>query len=94
MKLCGLSTACHRIGPGSNTAQSNMGYVGTECCGLDPHRVLVILVVDAYQHSSLEGLLYSNLPMEFRHSSPEALHTPSGVRDLCERRTELSAKEI
>jgi len=26
--------------------------------------------------------LYS-YPNEFLHSSPEALHTPSGVRDLC-----------
>jgi hypothetical protein len=29
----------------------------------------------AYQHCSHEDLLYSNPPMEFRHSSPEALHT-------------------
>jgi hypothetical protein len=29
-----------------------------------------------------EGVLYS-YPNEFLHSSPEALHTPSGVRDLC-----------
>jgi hypothetical protein len=28
------------------------------------------------------GILYS-YPNEFLHSSPEALHTPSGVRDLC-----------
>jgi hypothetical protein len=34
------------------------------------------------QHLCLEGVLYS-YPNEFLHSSPEALHTPSGVRDLC-----------
>jgi hypothetical protein len=28
------------------------------------------------------GILYS-YPNEFLHSSSEALHTPSGVRDLC-----------
>jgi hypothetical protein len=28
------------------------------------------------------GILYS-YPNEFLHTSPEALHTPSGVRDLC-----------
>jgi len=28
------------------------------------------------------GILYS-YPNEFLHSSPEALHTPSGVRDIC-----------
>jgi hypothetical protein len=37
--------------------------------------VVVVLVVGAYQHCSHEGLLYSNPPMEFCHSSPEALHT-------------------
>jgi hypothetical protein len=37
--------------------------------------LFVVLVVGAYQHCSHEGLLYSNPPMEFRHSSPEALHT-------------------
>jgi hypothetical protein len=36
----------------------------------------------AYQHCSHEGLLYSNPPMEFRHSSPEALHTKRRERPL------------
>jgi hypothetical protein len=29
----------------------------------------------AYQHCSHEDILYSNPPIEFRHSPPEALHT-------------------
>jgi hypothetical protein len=36
----------------------------------------------AYQHWSHEGLLYSNPPVEFRHSSPEALHTKRRERLL------------
>jgi hypothetical protein len=44
--------------------------------------VVVVLVVGAYQHYSHKGLLYSNLPMEFRHSSPEALHTKRRERPL------------
>jgi hypothetical protein len=36
----------------------------------------------AYQHCSHEGLLYSNPPVEFRHSSPEALHTKRRQRPL------------
>jgi hypothetical protein len=36
----------------------------------------------AYQHCSHEGLLYSNPPFEFRHSSPEALHTKWRERPL------------
>jgi hypothetical protein len=35
-----------------------------------------------YQHCSHEGLLYSNPSMEFRHSSPEALHTKQRERPL------------
>jgi hypothetical protein len=46
------------------------------------HNVVVILVVGAYQHCSHEGLLYSNPPMEFRCSSPEALHTKRRERRL------------
>jgi hypothetical protein len=34
------------------------------------------------QDFRLEGVLYS-YPHAFLHSSPEALHTPSGMRDLC-----------
>jgi hypothetical protein len=45
--------------------------------------VVVVLVVGAYQHCSHEGLLYFNHPMEFRHSSLEALHTKRRERDLC-----------
>jgi hypothetical protein len=44
--------------------------------------VVVVLVVGAYQHCSHEGLLYSYPPMEFRHSSPEALHTKRCERPL------------
>jgi hypothetical protein len=44
--------------------------------------VVVVLVVGAYQHCSHEGLLYSNPPKEFRHSSPEALHTKRRERPL------------
>jgi hypothetical protein len=37
----------------------------------------------AYQHCNHESLLYSNPPpMEFRHSSPEALHTKRRERPL------------
>jgi hypothetical protein len=44
--------------------------------------VVIVLVVGAYQHCSHEGLLYSNPPVEFRHSSPEALHTKRHERPL------------
>jgi hypothetical protein len=44
--------------------------------------LLLFLVVGAYQHRSHEGLLYSNPPLEFRHSSPEALHTKQHERPL------------
>jgi hypothetical protein len=44
--------------------------------------VVVVLVVGAYQHCSHEGLLYSNPPLEFRHSSPEALHSNRRERPL------------
>jgi hypothetical protein len=44
--------------------------------------VVVVLVVGAYQHCSHEGLLYSNPPMEFLHSSPEVLHTKRSERPL------------
>jgi hypothetical protein len=44
--------------------------------------VVIVLMVGAYQHCSHEGLLYSNPPMEFRHSSPEALHTKRRERPL------------
>jgi hypothetical protein len=55
--------------------------------------VVVVLVVGAYQHCSHEGLFYSNPSMEFRHSSPEALHTKRRERPLLAKdRTE--AKEI
>jgi hypothetical protein len=36
----------------------------------------------AYQHCGYESLLYSNPPMEFRHSYPEALHTKRRERPL------------
>jgi hypothetical protein len=48
------------------------------CTGI----IVVVLVVGAYQHCSHEGLLYSHPPMEFRHSSPEALHTKRRERPL------------
>jgi hypothetical protein len=48
----------------------------------DSPSTVVVLVVGAYQHCSHEGLLYSNPPMEFRHSSPEALHTKRRERPL------------
>jgi hypothetical protein len=44
--------------------------------------VVVVLVLGAYQHCSHEGLFYSNPPMEFGHSSPEALHTKRRERLL------------
>jgi hypothetical protein len=44
--------------------------------------VVVVLVVGAYQHCSHESFLYSNPPMEFRHSSPDALHTKLRERPL------------
>jgi hypothetical protein len=43
---------------------------------------VVVLVLGAYQQYSHEGLLYSNPPMDFRHSSPEALHTKRRDRPL------------
>jgi hypothetical protein len=43
---------------------------------------VVVLVLGAYQHCSNVGLFYSNPPMEFRHSSPEALHTKRRERPL------------
>jgi hypothetical protein len=52
---------------------------------MKPHTVVVVgvvLVVGAYQHCSHEGLLYSNPPMEFPHSYPEALHTKRRDRPL------------
>jgi hypothetical protein len=39
-------------------------------------------IYGSYSTYSLEDVLYS-YPNEFLHSSPEALLTPSGVRDLC-----------
>jgi hypothetical protein len=44
--------------------------------------VVVVLVVGAYQHCSHEGVFYSNPAVEFRHSSPEALHTKRRERPL------------
>jgi hypothetical protein len=45
------------------------------------HVVVVVLVVGAYQHCSHEGFVLFT-PMEFRHSSPEALHTKRRERPL------------
>jgi hypothetical protein len=36
----------------------------------------------AYQNCSHKGLFFSKPPMEFRHSSPEALHTKRRERPL------------
>jgi hypothetical protein len=55
--------------------------------------VVFVLVVAAYQHCSHEGLLYSNPPMEFRHSSPDALHTKRRERPLLAK-DGTKAKEI
>jgi hypothetical protein len=56
--------------------RAGLGFLGKELF------VVVVLVLGAYQHSSHDGLLYSNPPMEFRHSSPEALHTKRRERPL------------
>jgi hypothetical protein len=47
----------------------------------------------AYQHCSHEGLLYSHPPMEFRNSSPEALHTKRYERPLLAK-DGIKAKEF
>jgi hypothetical protein len=51
------------------------------------HNTIVVVVVvvlggGAYQHCSHEGFVYSNPPVEFRHSSPEGLHTKRRERPL------------
>jgi hypothetical protein len=46
------------------------------------HVVVVLLLLGAYQHCSQDGLMYSNPPMEFHNSSPEALHTKWSERPL------------
>jgi hypothetical protein len=44
--------------------------------------VFVVFVVGPISTAAMKA--YCTLTaVEFRHSSPEALHTPSGVRDLC-----------
>ena len=43
-------------------------------------KVKVKIVCGSYSTAALRHIVL--LP-EFLHSSPEALHTPSGVRDLC-----------
>jgi hypothetical protein len=45
-------------------------------------KVKVKAVCGSYSTAAFSGILYSYLK-EFLHSSPEVLHTPSGVRDLC-----------
>jgi hypothetical protein len=57
-------------------------FKGTEHVKATVVVVVVVLVVGAYQHCSHEGVLYSNPPMEFRHSSPETLHTKRHERPL------------
>jgi hypothetical protein len=52
---------------------SQQMFLLTSCC---------FLVLGVYQLCSHEGLLYSNPPVEFRHSSPEALHTKRCERPL------------
>jgi hypothetical protein len=44
--------------------------------------VVVVLVVGPISTAVMKAS-YTPTPMEFLHSPPEALHTPSGVRDLC-----------
>jgi hypothetical protein len=58
-----------------NISRSSTGP-NTLLCGTTD---VVVLVVGPISH---EGLLYSNPPMEFRHSSPEALHTKRRERPL------------
>ena len=45
-------------------------------------KVKVKAICGSYSTAALRGILYS-YPNEFLHSFPEALHTPSGVRDPC-----------
>jgi hypothetical protein len=44
--------------------------------------MLNVLVVGTISTAAMKAFC-TLTPMEFRHSSPEALDTPSGVRDLC-----------
>jgi hypothetical protein len=44
--------------------------------------LVVVLVLGASQHCNHDCLLYSNPPVEFHHSSPEALHTKRRERPL------------
>jgi hypothetical protein len=61
-------------------------FISLQSSVITIHQLVVVVVVcfggGAYQHCSHEGLLYSNPPMEFRHSSPEALHTKRRERHL------------
>jgi hypothetical protein len=69
--------------------------ISSSCSFLKSLLVVVddVLVVGAYQHCSHEDLLYSNSLMEFRHSSPEALHTKRRERPLLAK-DGTKAKEI
>jgi hypothetical protein len=46
------------------------------------HHVVVFFGVGAYQHCSLKAYCTLTPPMEFHHSSPEALHTKRRERPL------------
>jgi len=66
------------------TGSNVWGSVGPKPYKLEPifRWLYVCFGRGVYQHCSHEGFLHSNPPMEFRHSSPEALHTKRRERPL------------